>query len=293
MAKLFTTLALILSLLCGLLGTPPAKRAPEVELKAVLVADTHADANPIRDRMDLLREAFAGIGRTQADADCLVLAGDITNSGDLREYLFLQNILNAYCRIGVRLPELGNHDSWHHSDDPDYGKAARNFKAFCLMNGVCADKVYYRRDVGRIAFLNLGSEGCDFGDMILSDAQLDWLDRELADACAGGRPVFVICHKPFEKIGPCAEPLERILTARAETADAPIIVVSGHNHDIGENTFRRPAENLVCLNLPSLIYTGAAGLGFVAEVTAEGVALTGMNFVTGETLAGYRWLVQY
>jgi hypothetical protein len=292
-AKLLASISLIVSLLFGLLGSLPARRGEEVLFKAVLIADIHADANPIRDRMDLLRECFAGIGETEPDADCMVLAGDITNSGDMREYVFLQNIMNAYCRIGTRLPEIGNHDSWHHSDDPDYAVAAQNFKAFCLMNGVLLDRVYYRKDVNGVPFLMTGVEYGDFGDPVISGEQLRWLDRELEDACASGSPVFVVCHKPVESMGALGERLENILLSRAETATAPIILVSGHRHIIGENTFRSPAQGLVYLNLPSLLDTEDGGMGFVAEMTAHEIILTGMNFITGETLPGHTYTVEY
>ena len=293
-AKLITTITLIFSLLLGGFGRLPVRRAEPARFKAVLVADTHAGADPVRDRMDLLRSAFAGIGKTQADADCLVIAGDITNSGDAREYLFLQNIMNAYSGIGTRVPELGNHDSWHHSDDPDYGKALRNFQGFCLMNGVSTDRAYYRTDVNGIAFLVMGAEDCDFGDMAISEAQFRWLEEELEDACLYGRPVFVICHKPLRSLDEKqAERLDGLLTLYAHWSRAPVICVSGHRYEIGEGTFSRPASNLVYLNLPSLLDTAPGGMGFVAEISDSWISFTGMNFITGEELEGHWYYLEY
>ena len=121
-AKLLATFTLIFSLLFQTVGVRPAKHAEEIRLKAVLVSDIHSDADFKRDRTDGMRQIFAAIGRTQNDADTLVMSGDLTNSGDLREYINLINCLNLYCRIRDRVPEMGNHDSWHHSDDPDYAK---------------------------------------------------------------------------------------------------------------------------------------------------------------------------
>ena len=293
MAKIIATLTLIFSLLFGGYGVQPAPSEADVIFKAVLVADTHADADPVRDRTDGLRECMAAIGENQADADCIVLAGDITNSGDLREYTGMQSIMNAYCRIPARIPAFGNHDSWHHSDDPDFGRAVMHFKSFCRMNGVYANEVYYRKNVNGYAFITTGPEDCDFGDMYISDRQFQWLDRELTEACIYRKPVFVICHKPFSSIGPCAERLESILTEHANTGRALIVLVSGHKHALGEETFTRLAKNLISLNLPSLQYTEPGGLGFIAEVTASRLTLTGMNFLTGETLNGYTFFTEY
>ena len=136
-AKLFTTLTLIIALLFQNIAVLPARHSDDIRLKAVLIADIHTDGNPIRDRNDLLREGFAAVGRTQRDADTLVMAGDITNCGDIKEYVNLLEYLNVYCRVRDRIPAMGNHDSWNHNDDPDYAIAERYFKAFCRWNGVC------------------------------------------------------------------------------------------------------------------------------------------------------------
>jgi hypothetical protein len=293
-AKLFTTLTLILTLLFQNFAVLPARRTDDLRLKAVLISDIHADADPTRDRTDSMRRIFAAIGRTQRDADTVVMSGDLTNSGDLREYINLNNCLNLYCRIPDRVPEMGNHDSWHHSDDPDYEKALLNFRGFCRMNGISADRAYYRTDVNGIAFLVMGAEDCDFGDMAISEAQFRWLEEELEDACLYGRPVFVICHKPLRSLDEKqAERLDGILTLYAHWARAPVVCVSGHRHEIGENTFSRPARNLVYLNLPSLLDTEPGGMGFVAEIADTWISFTGMDFITGEELEGHWYYLEY
>ena len=292
-AKLFTTLALIVALLFQNIAVLPAKHAEDIRLKAVLISDIHADADPTRDRTDLLREIFAAIGRTQNDADTVVMSGDLTNCGDLLEYINLQNCLNLYCRIADRVPEMGNHDSWNHDDDPDYAKAEAYFKAFCGWNGIYTDKVYYEKRVNGIPFLVMGVEACDFDDPYHSDAQLDWLEEELNAAVAEGQPVFVVCHKDIGRLGDSAGRIERILTDAAGKAAAPIIFVSGHRHAIGGNTYHRPAERLVYLNLPSVEYTGDGGLGFIAELTDHQVTLTGMNFLLDEPQEGYEFILPY
>ena len=53
---------------------------------AVLTADLHTDADPCRDRRDVLRLAFSGFTRIVARPDVFVIPGDITNCGDEKEY---------------------------------------------------------------------------------------------------------------------------------------------------------------------------------------------------------------
>ena len=299
--KLFTTLVLIVTLLFQNLFVFPVPHAEDVRLKAILISDIHADADFKRDRTDSMRQVFAAIGRTQRDADTVVMSGDLTNSGDLREYINLNNCLNLYCRIRDRVPEMGNHDSWHHSDDPDYKKAARYFRWFCRWNRVKTDTVYYAKRVNGIPFLVLGVEDGDFGEPYHSDAQLDWFARELDAAVAEKLPVFVICHKPPEDLGDSAARVERILRAAARNAAAPILYVSGHTHaDLSDRTVTRDGDRLVYLNLPSVLFTRNdgdedyhAGLGYIAEVTDRAVTLTAMDFMTDQAQTAYSCTVEY
>ncbi len=292
-ARILTSLALIFTLLFQNFWVFPVRHSGDVRLKAVLVADIHADADPTRDRSNVLRQIFAAMGKTQNDADTLVMAGDLTNSGDRMEYVNLYNALNVYGRFRDRVPEIGNHDSWNHSDDPDFAVAEQYFKDFCRWNGVKTEKVYYKKTVNGIPFLVLGVEDCDFKNPCHSDEQLAWFEAELNAAVAAGQPVFVICHKPLDYLGNAAARMEQILTNASEAAAAPIVYVCGHTHDIGSRTFRRPNDRLVFLELPSLQYTYGGGLGFVAEVTEQEVTLTGMNFLTDQPLDDFAYHIEY
>ncbi len=292
-ARLFTTIILIFTLLFQNLGAAPVKRADNVLLKAVIVSDIHTDADFTRDRNNNLREIFSAIGNNHRDADTIVMAGDITNSGDSAEYGNLQNFLDFYCRISDRVPEIGNHDSWNHSDDPDYAEAERLFINFCKRSGVKTDKVYYAKEVNGFPFIVLGVEDSDFKNPYHSEEQLNWFETELKNAVSAGKPVFVICHKPIDYLGDSAQRVEQILTECSENAEAPVIYVSGHLHEIGENTFAMPYEKLVYLNLPSVLYTDDGGLGFNAEVKENEVVLTGMNFLENKPLEDYTYHIDF
>ena len=293
LARLFTTIVLVLSLLPQTLSVTPLKKADDVLLKAVLVSDIHADADCTHERCGLLRQVFLSVGQHHNDADTLVMSGDLTNSGEYREYVNLNTFLNVYSHIDDRVPELGNHDSWHHSDNPDFAAAEKRFRAFCRWNGVKTDRVYYTKRVNGFSFIVTGVEDCDFKNPYHSDAQFDWLEKELKAAVSEGQPVFVICHKPLEDLGDGAERMAQILSDAADNAKAPILYVSGHCHEIGANTFVRAGAHLVYLNLPSVLYTGDGGLGFIAQVKDHALVLTGMDFLTDTPLDGYSYTITY
>ena len=292
-ARLLTSLVLIITLLFQNAASATPKHADDVALKAVIVSDIHTDGDFTRDRNNLLRQVFSAIGNSHRDADTLVMSGDLTNSGDAVEYINLQNFLDFYCRIRDRMPEIGNHDSWNHSDSPDYTKARRYFINFCSRNGIKTDKVYYTKEVNGIPFIVLGVEDCDFADPYHSEEQLEWFEDELKKAVKENKPVFVICHKPVESLGDSSQRIEHILKECAATSYAPVIFVSGHWHEIGENTFSMPDKKLVYLNLPSLQYTDGGGLGFIAEVKENEVILTGMNFLENKPIEDYIYHIEF
>lgn len=292
-ARLFITFSLIFSLLFQGFTALPSRRTDDVKMKAVLISDLHSDGDFTRDRSNLLRQIFYEIGRTQSDSDTIVMSGDLTNSGDPFEYMNLQHFLDIYCRIGNRVPEIGNHDSWHHSKSPNYAMAQMYFKMFCRRNGIKTDKVYYSKEVCGVPFIVLGVEEGDFGDPYHSDEQMDWFEKELGAAVSKGEPVFIICHKPIDLVGNSRERMEDIFTKACENTAAPIIYVSGHCHRIGRSTFSQPNENLVYLNLPSVLYTEDGGLGFTAEITDNKVTLTGTNFLEDTVLSEYTYVLEY
>lgn len=289
-SKLLTTVVLILSLLLQTARVLPLP--DDSRFKAILISDVHAVANPIHERDDSLRRSFAALGKYQSDADALVMAGDVTNSGDLFEYIHLNSFINAYCRVPARIPEMGNHDSWHHTDshDPfDFRRAQANYRTFCAWNGIFTDTVYYEKTVQGYAFISVSVEDCDTGDPYISDEQLRWADGALEKACATGRPVFFICHKPIGSMGARSERLHGILLKHSETGKSPILFISGHYHRLGADTYSVENPRLMHLNLPSFLYTGEGGLGFTAEIAGEKLVLTGMDFRANEALDGYRY----
>ena len=280
---------------------PLRKRADACELRAVFAADLHTDADPCRDRTDVLRRAFAGI-RREGPCDLLALCGDLTNCGDEKEYALLRRLKRAYLG-GLRvLPQMGNHDSWHHSDDPDYPLAARLFRGFCRECGFVTDKNYFYTTVKGFPFIVTGTEALCHNKPTVSAAQLAWLDETLAKAVKTGRPVFVLSHQPPQGrngvteelheagMGDCSAAVDAMLLKHAEEADAPILFFSGHIHWLTADCIEQSHRNLYFVNLPSLEYGGkgkpGCGPGSAALVTVNGnaVEVRMRDFIAGEDI---------
>ena len=65
---------------------------PDTALRLALIADLHTDADPYRDRSNVLRRAFAGMMAQCRGYDGVVAAGDLTNSAHPREYALLGHL---------------------------------------------------------------------------------------------------------------------------------------------------------------------------------------------------------
>ncbi|MEH6690084.1 MAG: phosphodiesterase [Pseudorhizobium pelagicum] len=154
-------------------------------MKIIQVTDTHLMPSGVVvngvDPEQQLRAAVADIIEKHADADLLVMTGDLCNYGDPEAYELLRDIL-APVPFEVRLM-LGNHD-----------KRPAFVAAFPEQprddNGHIQSVM--DTEFGRLLFLDSHEEGVIGG--IYDEPRLAWLDRALSEA--GDLPVTVFIHHP-------------------------------------------------------------------------------------------------
>lgn len=288
---------------------------PDAALRLALIADLHTDADPYRDRSNVLRRAFAGMMALCRGYDGVVAAGDLTNSAHPREYALLLGLLRAYFPGALErmIPQMGNHDARGTSIDPDFPQACRLFQDFCGQCGLQARRNYFAVRKKAHTFLVLGTERLLQNEAYLSDAQFEWLEKELARACAGGKPVFVVCHQPPHgrnqvdqrwpegALGAESQRLDALLLCYGQKARAPIIYISGHLHKRSPAAFEQAGQNVYYLNLPGLLDCGCAprgtmragGEGFVLAAENGKVTLQGINFITGKRHPEQRYEILY
>ena len=285
----------------GTLYTP--ENPDSVLLTAAVAADLHADGNPVRDRNDNLRRAFAGISKASPGLDALVLVGDITNSAHEKEYTNLNRMMSAFNKTKTLIPAMGNHDARGTSIDPDFGEACTLFGSFCRRFGIETEKTYYSRSVNDYRFIVLGTEQLLENSAYVSDEQILWLDRELESASADGKPVFIICHQPLKGTVPgsngegahLGEQSDRVkaVIEKYTSSGTTVVFFSGHKHSGFSAQTVTQQGNLWCVDLPSLQYCGAdgsnSGDGMTLEVYSAKIVLRGINFISGARYANFRF----
>ena len=272
-------------------------------LDAAFISDAHSDSDYFHDRSKLLRKVLCGISKTDYIPDALVIAGDISNASDAKEFAMLEWSMRTFNKVETVIPATGNHDVRARDT---YEEARDNFCDFASFCGIETDKTYYTTSVNGYSFIILGSESQMSLESDISDEQIQWFENQLVEAMQTEKPIFIVCHQPFynsnnvhfdpsaEKnygIGAQSAQLEEIVRKYVPDYEYPVFFISGHLHrDYNEYSVDSSfCENLWCVNIPSITKTGEGGLGAVIEVYPDQILLRARNYITMDWLEDYQY----
>ena len=232
--------------------------------------------------------------------DAYVALGDIAENGFQEEFdTVAANLQGVNAKNFIMI--AGNHDIRLR----DYEQSKNTFLSF--MNSLnteenAQDSLYYSYEVEGYKFVVIASEEARFEDAYISDAQLEWLDAEVADATKDGKPVFVATHYPLKDthglpdtwsnslwesgtIGEQSQAIYDILNKYEN-----VILLTGHLHTgFGQYTYQK-IGNTHGINLPSVAIENKdgeynnAGTGFYVEVENDEVTFHARDFAQGVNL---------
>lgn len=274
-------------------------------LDVALISDAHSDSSYFHDRSKLLRKAMCGISKTDRMPDALVIAGDISNATDPKEYRRLEGAMRTFNRIETVIPAAGNHDV-RASDT--YGEAQQYFCDFAEFCGIETDKTYYSTQVNGYSFIVLGSEAQLSIEAEISDAQIEWFEEQLTEAMKTEKPIFIISHQALynsnnvyyypenEKnwgLGEQSDEIETIIRKYVPDYGYPVFFISGHLHrSFNEFTVDTDfCENLCCVTLPSITKTEDGGLGMAMEVYSDRVLFRARNYITMDWIENHQYTI--
>jgi Icc protein len=132
-----------------------------------------------------LRDAVASINRRHADAELVMITGDIAHWGEPEAYKRARDIFGGLAMPWY--PLIGNHDV-----------AEAFFAGLPNARSADADRACFRVDTSAGAFIALDTltEGTHAG--MIDERQLGWLDKELSSADGDA---FLFMHHPPVKTG--------------------------------------------------------------------------------------------
>ena len=250
-----------------------------------VMSDVHMEGNNKASRDAFIREMYDVKNNTFGN-DALVLLGDNTMNGQHIESLFLYGLLAKIEPAEQVFIALGNHDTGN--GEGRYNSLISRFYTYYNdFYDAGISTPYYAKELNGYQFLFLGSEEDDVNSPIVSDQQLQWLDAQLAQATAEGKPVFVCSHHPYTHYEN-PEALVSILTSYKN-----VFFFTGHMHryDIYQEDL---AEGVHFFNLPRVTELNEAddtfevtGQGLNVEIYEDQVVVRARNYYTSEWMQTY------
>jgi 3',5'-cyclic AMP phosphodiesterase CpdA len=156
-------------------------------MKLVQISDIHINPEPILgiDPNENFRACIEHVGAYHADADRIVITGDLTHHGRRDSYERLRRMLDDSALQGSLAPRLlvGNHD-----DRPTFHSV---FPEAVTDEG---GYIQWTEDVpvGRFIYLDTAEKGTHAGRY--DDGRLAWLERQLSRAAAEGVAAWIFMH---------------------------------------------------------------------------------------------------
>ena len=267
-------------------------------MAAVILSDTHIADNAFSGYN--LECGLEDIRNSGQKFDALLITGDITDMSDERSFDITRDIIRNAGLFDNVVFAAGNHDIRFVYDKriPYILKTQSE-----LLNKEITTP-YYSHDVNGYTVIVINSDEHQVERAVISDAQLSFIDSELARATAEGKPAFVIAHQPLADthglpeywatggdLGEQSYKVREILTKYKN-----VFYFSGHLHTgiYDKSLLTLNEENGVySINLAAFGKGNARGkydqkgLGVYMEVYDGEVVFTARDFVAGKALDGY------
>lgn len=277
--------------------TPITVKNPDnVQATMAIIADPQI-SNYLFARYPIFKAASEDLHNSEAKFDALIGVGDIAENGLSVEY---QLVYDGISGLDTRyIMATGNHDIRLRL----YKQSLNTFSHFAnTLNGDDSmDCFHFSERINDYKVIVLGSDRTEFEEAYISDAQLEWLDSEVA--AEEGKPVFVILHQPLKAthnvevawnspfegggtVGAQSDALKGILSKYEN-----VFLISGHLHSgFGPDSYNN-VDGIHSINLPSLTIDNKdgtynnPGTGYIMEVYENEVIFRARDFAQGVWVA--------
>lgn len=262
----------------------------------VVVSDTHVGASASSSSAVNFTNALNDIKTFFPDVNLVLNAGDFASDGGDSEFNRYFSILDAYKSDFNFMNALGNHDvRWNTGWTDMYNRYMRHNAQY--MGGT--KDVYHDQWVEGYHYIVLNTE-YDLKDRaFISNEQLQWLDKTMAEGAEKDKPIFVVLHQPLRDTyynsnewdaGMQDFALKEVLRKYPQT-----ILFSGHIHNgLGTGEVIETEYGTV-VDLPGFLsndYGDPRGqLGYHVAIYEDEVQLSMRDFASDEWLPTYNYVI--
>lgn len=308
LVSLLTSLAMMLSV-----HVPYVTKQEGVLLNVSILSDTHIDARLPLGQL-LLARALDDINAAGSAVDAVAVAGDLTNYGDGESVRAFYELFDKHCGGTGWVIAPGNHDIGHVNDVSHEQARERLMDTYNAYTGADTEHIYYSVTVNGFCFIVMGDQSDDSWDSPDINAdQLAFLDTQLSEATADGKPAFVVCHWPVEDTNGQSVIWEDGSMGSENSARVRAILekyqnvffISGHVHTGINGELTKQLFGFSCVeqqngvtyvNLPTFLLVNRYGIpwngmGFQMEVYADQVFFRARNFMTSKWYPSYEFAV--
>lgn len=295
---LFTALANLVSPVKAPAADQPIAPAKENAIAQVVFWGDTQVSDYLPARQQAVEAACKDVANAGTAPDAVLIAGDIAENGKAAEYRLLLDDLAIMENVDRYVLATGNHDVRLRV----FSQTVSTFTEFCKTadpDNPIKDKLYYTYAINGVPFIVLGTCRTEFEEAYLDDAELLWLDAQLAAAARAGVPAFVVLHQPLRGThnlpASWGSPIPSAGSVGAQSDDVKAILnkyknvflLTGHLHSgLSEANFET-IGNFVSVNVPSLGIVSkdggyeAAGTGYMIEVYESEVLFRARDFAGG------------
>ena len=286
---------------CGVTVNKMTVQNPdEIRLNVSIISDGHMEGNNAA-RFKGHGQAMLDFSSAETPVDALVMVGDNTMNAQEIEYMLLYGLMRKYLTVDNVLIAPGNHELCKTDAYEKYYKRFMDYNNAFF--GYEHEHAYFSQEINGYKLIVMATEAVSKIQAYHSEEQLRWLENELADAAASGKPAFVfnhfqlkdkfVSHWPGSDVGPQGEQLDSIL----KNCGTKVFYFSGHLHmGVYENGNGLAQEgNVTYINVPGFgeecLYGDIVdrGMGWQMEVYDSKVVLRLRNFSDSKWVEGFEY----
>ncbi len=279
---------------------PSDAMAPDIgapTLRFSVLSDIHINSTSSHTYNQNFKAALQDIVSVAPSTEAIFINGDIADRGSEAEYEEYNKMVDEYSSDIPVYCSIGNHDFRGGKND------AGQIEMFLNATG-SKDKVYYDMYIGDVHYIMLGSERNADGSSraYLSNEQLSWLSKTLAQDRGKDTPVFVFLHQGIkDTVAGTRESeiavqnwhgIQQEAKFKKILSDYPqVVLFSGHSHWTlqSPNSMTLVGESSVtALNTASVAYLWDdrnahinGSQGYFVEMYEDMVIFRGRNFEDG------------